>query len=70
MHGIQRVKSLHIAVDVGVDHIKHTGIGQVRFNGSHEEGVRNTASIPNAAADRKMAPIFVVSTTPSMMTVR
>ena len=41
-----------------------------RFNGSQELCVSNTASIPKAAAERKMAPILVVSTTPSITTMR
>ena len=41
-----------------------------RFRGSQVSRVRMTASIPKAAADRKIAPIFVVSVTPSMTTTR
>ena len=41
-----------------------------RLSGSHELRVNSTASIPSAAALRNMAPIFVVSTTPSMTTIR
>ena len=41
-----------------------------RFNGSQELRVNNIASIPKAAAERKMAPILVASTTPSMTTIR
>lgn len=41
-----------------------------RLKGSQLLGVSNTPSIPNAAAERKIAPIFVVSTTPSMTTTR
>ena len=37
-----------------------------RFNGSQELRVSNMASIPRAAAERKIAPMLVVSTTPSM----
>ena len=46
-----------------------------RFNGSQELRLSNTASIPNAAAERKIAPILVASTnavnhdnTPGLMT--
>ena len=39
-----------------------------RFNGSHDESVSSTPSIPKAAAERKMAPTFVESTTPSITT--
>ena len=41
-----------------------------RFSGSHDVGVSSTASMPKAAAERKMAPMFVVSTTLSMTTMR
>lgn len=41
-----------------------------RLKGSHELCVRSTASIPSAAALRNMAPMFVVSTTPSITTMR
>ena len=41
-----------------------------RFNGSQELRLSNTASIPNAAAERKIAPILVASTTPSITTIR
>ena len=41
----------------------------LRLSGSQDVGVSNTASIPSAAAERKMAPIFVVSTTPSTTTI-
>ena len=38
--------------------------------GSQDVGVTSTASIPRAAAERKMAPILVVSTTPSITATR
>ena len=41
-----------------------------RFNGSQELRVSNMASIPRAAAERKIAPMLVVSTTPSMTAIR
>ena len=41
-----------------------------RFRGSQELRVNSTASMPRAAAERKMAPILVVSTTPSITTIR
>ena len=41
-----------------------------RFNGSQELRVNNTASIPRAAAERKIAPTLVLSTTPSITTMR
>ena len=41
-----------------------------RFNGSQELRVSNTASIPRAAAERKIAPILVASTTLSITTIR
>ena len=41
-----------------------------RFNGSQELRVSNTASIPRAAAERKIAPMLVASTTLSMTTMR
>ena len=41
-----------------------------RFNGSQELRVSSTASIPRAAAERKIAPMLVVSTTPSITTMR
>ena len=41
-----------------------------RFSGSQELRVNNTASIPSAAAERKIAPILVLSTTPSITTMR
>lgn len=40
------------------------------LSGSHDVGVRSTPSIPRAAAERNIAPIFVVSTTPSITTIR
>ena len=40
------------------------------FKGSHEVGDRSMASIPSAAAERKIAPIFVVSTTPLITMIR
>ncbi len=40
-----------------------------RLSGSHDVGVSITASIPSAAAERNIAPIFVVSTTESIMTI-
>ena len=39
-----------------------------RFSGSHELLVSSTASMPKAAAERKMAPMLVVSVTPSITT--
>ena len=41
-----------------------------RLSGSHELRVSSTASMPSAAAERNMAPMLVVSTTPSMTTMR
>ena len=41
-----------------------------RFSGSQELRVSSTASIPKAAAERKIAPMLVVSTTPSITTMR
>ena len=41
-----------------------------RLKGSHELLVNSIPSIPSAAAERKIAPIFVVSTTPSIMAMR
>ena len=41
-----------------------------RLSGSHELRVSSTASMAKAAAERKMAPMLVVSTTPSMTTMR
>ena len=41
-----------------------------RFRGSHELVVSKTASMPKAAADRKIAPMLVVSTTPSIKAMR
>ena len=41
-----------------------------RLSGSHESVVSAMASMPNAAADLKMAPILVVSTTPWMTAMR
>ena len=40
------------------------------FSGSHDVVVSSTASMPKAAADRKIAPMFVVSVTPSITTMR
>ena len=42
----------------------------LRLSGSHELRVSSTASMPRAAAERNMAPMFVVSTTPSITTTR
>ena len=36
------------------------------LSGSHESAVTSTASMPSAAAERKMAPMLVLSTTPSI----
>ena len=41
-----------------------------RFNGSQELRVSNTASIPRAAAERKIAPMLTASTTLSITTIR
>ena len=41
-----------------------------RLSGSHDVGVSKTASTPMAAAERKMAPMLVVSVTPSMTATR
>ena len=40
----------------------------LRLSGSHELAVNSTPSMPNAAAERNMAPMFVVSTTLSITT--
>lgn len=40
-----------------------------RLSGSHDVGVSITASMPSAAADRKIAPILVVSTTESITAI-
>ena len=41
-----------------------------RLSGSQEFRVSKTASMPRAAAERKIAPMLVVSTTPSITTIR
>ena len=41
-----------------------------RLSGSQELRVSRTASMPNAAAERNIAPMLVVSTTLSMTTMR
>ena len=41
-----------------------------RFSGSQEVGVSSTPSMPSAAADLNMAPMLVVSVTPSITTMR
>lgn len=40
------------------------------MSGSHVSRVSSTASTPSAAAERNMAPMFVVSVTPSITATR
>ena len=42
----------------------------LRYSGSAQAGVKRTASIPSAAAERKIAPIFVGFTTFSKIATR
>ena len=41
-----------------------------RFSGSQQLGLSSTASTPSAAAERKIAPMLVVSTMPSSTATR